>query len=90
MIVEVNAVTFRQRLGEMLAQVQHGHDTIVVTKDGDRVAALIDIDLFDQIRAANGRFNELSAKVAADFADVPEDEGLAKIEALVADERRRL
>lgn len=38
MIAEVNAVTFRQDLGEMLNQVQYRHDSIVINKDGKAVA----------------------------------------------------
>ena len=89
MISEVNAVTFRQRLGEMLAHVQYGRDSIVVTKDGDRVAAVIDTELFDKIRSMRTRFEELCSKVAASYADVPDIEGLAEIEALVWAERHR-
>ncbi|MDR0283967.1 MAG: type II toxin-antitoxin system Phd/YefM family antitoxin [Propionibacteriaceae bacterium] len=82
MIAEVNAVTFRQRLGEMLAHVQYGGDTIIVTRDGDRVAALIDSALFDQIRALRSRFDELCGVVAAGYAGTPETEGLAEIDAV--------
>jgi prevent-host-death family protein len=42
MINEVNAVTFRQNLGEMLNQVQCRHDSILIKKDGKPVAARID------------------------------------------------
>ena len=34
MINEVNAVVFRQNLGEMLNQVQYRHDSILIKKDG--------------------------------------------------------
>jgi len=61
----------------------------VVTKDGDRVAAVIDTHLFDQIRAMNTRFSELCSRVAEGYAGVPEDEGLAEIDALLAEERHR-
>ncbi len=40
MITEVNAVNFRQNLGEMLKQVQYRNDSIVISKDGKPVAAL--------------------------------------------------
>ena len=56
MITEVTAVAFRQRLGEMISQVQYGGNSVVVTKDGDRVAALVDVALFDRIRAMRDRF----------------------------------
>ena len=50
MINEVNAVVFRQNLGEMLNQVQYRHDSILIKKDGKPVAALVDAQLFDRIR----------------------------------------
>jgi prevent-host-death family protein len=87
MITEVNAVTFRKNLGEMLNQVQYRKDSIVVNKDGKPVAALVDAELFARIRAMRERFDELTAKLAAGYADVPEAEGMAEIDALVWKER---
>jgi len=40
-ITEVSAVKFRQNLGEMLNQIQHRNDSIVINKDGKAVAALV-------------------------------------------------
>ncbi len=42
MVNEVNAVSFRQNLGEMLNQVQYRNDSIIIHKDGKPVAALVD------------------------------------------------
>jgi len=89
MIAEVSAVTFRSRLGEMLAHVQFGHNSVVVTKDGHRVAALIDADLFNRIRALRQRFDELSDRLARSYASVPEADGLTEIDQLAAAERHR-
>lgn len=89
MITEVNAVNFRQSLGEMLNQVQYRKDSIVINKDGKPVAALVDAELFARIRRMRERFDELSSRVAEDWADVPADEGMAEIDAAVARERRR-
>jgi prevent-host-death family protein len=88
MVTEVNAVNFRQNLGEMLNQVQYRNDSIVINKDGKPVAALVDADLFARIRRMQDRFDELSGRIAAAYADVPMDEGQAEIDALVAQERR--
>ncbi len=79
MITETTAVAFRQNLGEMLNQVQLRKDSIVITKDGKPVAALIDAELFDRIRQMRERFDELSAQIAAAYANVPEEEGMAEI-----------
>lgn len=88
MVTEVNAVQFRQNLGEMLNQVQYRNDSILVNKDGKPVAALVGADLFARIRALRDRFDQLSGRVAEVYADVPADEGLAEIDAAVARERR--
>lgn len=88
MITETNAVAFRQNLGEMLNQVQYRHDSVVINKDGKAVAALVDARLFERIRRMQGRFEALSQRVEAGFAEVPLEDGLAEIDALVAAERR--
>ena len=87
MITEVSAVKFRQNLGEMINQVQYRKDAVVVTKDGKAVAALIDVEQFERIRRARERFDEIAAKVADAFRDIPEEEGMALIDAAVARER---
>ena len=88
MITEVTAVNFRQNLGEMLNQVQYRNDSIVVSKDGKPVAALVDAELFARIRRMRERFDALSARIAAGYAAVPEAEGLAEIDDAVAAVRR--
>ena len=87
MITEVTAVNFRQNLGDMLNQVQYRNDSIVINKDGRPVAALVDAELFARIRRLRDRFDELTNRLAADFARVPEDQGMAEIDAAVATER---
>jgi prevent-host-death family protein len=87
MVTEVNAVHFRQNLGEMLNQVQYRNDSIVINKDGKPVAALVDAELFARIRRMQDRFDELSRQVAEAFSDVPEEQGLAEIDAAVAEVR---
>lgn len=89
MINEVNAVNFRQNLGEMLNQVQYRNDSIVISKDGKPVAALVDAELFARIRRMRERFDALTGRIADAYADVPEAEGLAEIDAAVAQERGR-
>jgi prevent-host-death family protein len=88
MITEVNAVNFRQNLGEMLNQVQYRNDSIVINKDGKPVAALVDADLFARIRRMQDRFDRLSQRIAESYAEVPVEDGLAEIDALVTRERR--
>ncbi|THF64881.1 type II toxin-antitoxin system Phd/YefM family antitoxin [Pseudothauera nasutitermitis] len=89
MITEVNAVNFRQNLGEMLNQVQYRNDSIVINKDGKPVAALVDAELFARIRRMRERFDVLSNRIAEAYADVPVEDGLAEIDAAVAEERQK-
>lgn len=89
MITEVNAVNFRQNLGEMLNQVQYRNDSIVINKDGKPVAALVDAELFARIRRMRDRFDALSGRIAEAYAEVPVEEGLAEIDAAVAAERKQ-
>ncbi|MGA2572265.1 MAG: type II toxin-antitoxin system Phd/YefM family antitoxin [Terracidiphilus sp.] len=87
MVTEVSAVNFRQNLGEMLNQVQYRKDSIVINRDGKPVAALVDAELFARIRRMRERFDELSSRIAAAYADVPIEQGMAEIDAVVADVR---
>ena len=90
MVTEVNAVTFRQNLGEMLNQVQYRNDSIVISKDGKPVAALVDAELFARIRRMRDRFDALSNRIAEAYASVPEDKGMAEIDAVCGQGAARL
>ena len=81
MITQASAVSFRQNLGEMLNQVQYRHDSVVINKDGKPVAALVDARLFERIRRMQSRFDALCQRIEAGCDGVPEDEGIAEIEA---------
>ncbi len=74
MITEVNAVNFRQNLGEMLNQVQYRNDSIVINKDGKPVAALVDAELFARIRRMRDRFDALAQRIEEAYANVPIEE----------------
>ena len=89
MITEVNAVNFRQNLGEMLNQVQYRNDSIVINKDGKPVAALVDADLFARIRRMRDRFDALAQRIEEAYSEVPVEEGLAEIDSVVTRERAR-
>jgi len=69
--------------------VQYRNDSVVVYKDGKPVAALVDADLFARIRRMRDRFDALSGRIAGAYAEVPVEQGLAEIDALVAQERAR-
>ena len=87
MISEATAVSFRQNLGDMLNQVQYRHDSIMIKRDGKLVAAFVDARLFERIRRLQARFDGLCERIEAGYAEVPEAEGLAEIDAAVAASR---
>lgn len=87
MINETSAVAFHQNLGEMLNQVQYRHDSIVINKDGKPVAALVDALLFARIRRMQACFDALCQRIEMGYTEIPEAEGLAEIDAAVADAR---
>ena len=89
MITEVSVADFRQNSVELLSQVESGNDTIVVSKDGKPVAALVDAELFARIRRMRDRFDDLSARIAKAYAGVPIEQGLAEIDSLAMQERSR-
>lgn len=72
MIPEVNAVNFRQNLGEMLKQAQYHNGSMVISKDGKPVAALVDAELFAHIRRMYDHSDKLSNRLAERYRDVPE------------------
>ena len=82
MITELSAVKLRQNLGDALARVQYRRESLVITKDGSAVAALVDLATFERIRAMGERFDQLAARLEGAYSDVPEDQGLAQIDAL--------
>ncbi len=90
MITETTAVALRQNLGEMLNQVQLRKDSIVITKDGKPVAALIDAKLFERIRLMQERFDAMCARIAEAYASVPEEEGIAEINRVAAEVRAEM
>jgi prevent-host-death family protein len=87
MITETTAVNFRQNLGEMLNHVQYRRDSVVINKDGKPVAVLIDAQLFERIRRMQGRFDTLAKRIEDGFSGIPEQDGLAEIDAAVQAER---
>ena len=81
MITEATAVALRQNLGDMLNRVQYRRDSILITKDGKPVAALVDAAMFERIRRMQERFDALSARLAQAYEGAPGDDGLTEIEA---------
>ena len=89
MIREASAMTVRQNLGELLNEVQYRRGRIVITKGGKRVAALIDIALFDRLRKLEAGFEELSGGLAKAFAGMEPAKGAALVDEAVKAARRK-
>lgn len=89
MIREATAMTVRQNLGELLNEVQYRQDSILVTKGGKPVAAIVDIALFERIRNMRAEFDRLSSEIARAYQGVDEAQGVAEIDALVKGGRKK-
>ena len=69
MLREAPAMTVRQNLGELLNEIQYRRDSVLITKSGKPVAALVDIDLFNRIRLLEKEFVRLSDELANAYAE---------------------
>ncbi len=78
----------RQNLGELLNHVQYRGDSVVVTKDGKPVAALVDFPLFERIRQLRDRFDQLTEKMGHVYDKVAEADANAEIADAVKSVRR--
>lgn len=67
MLQEAPAMTVRQTLGELLNEVQYRGHSIIVTKAGKPVAAIIDIDLFNRLRQLDAAFDRLVGQLRAAY-----------------------
>ena len=79
----------RQNLGELLNQVQYRGDSIVVTKDGKPVAALVGYALYGRMLRLRESFAALTDKLGQVFAGVPAETVEAEINAAIRRIRRR-
>jgi prevent-host-death family protein len=87
MITEVSDINLRQNLGTLLNQVEDRKDSILISKDGKPVAALIDAEFFARVNRIRDRFDDLANRIAEDYAQTPLEVGLAEIDAAVAAQR---
>ncbi len=86
---EASAMTVRQNLGEILNQVQYRGDSVVITKDGKPVAALVDYALYERIRRLREIFDGLTARLGDVYAEVPATVAEREIDEAVRHTRRR-
>jgi prevent-host-death family protein len=85
---EATTMNVRQNLGEFLNQVQYRGDSVVVTKHGKPVAALVDYALYERIRRLSESFVALTDKLGQVNADVPTETADAEIDAAVRSVRQ--
>ena len=70
MIHEATAMVVRKNLGELLNGVQYRHDSVVITKAGKPIAALVDMEFFEKIRQMKNHFERLSTELAQAYRGV--------------------
>ena len=85
---EASAMMVRQNLGELLNHVQYRGDSVVVTKDGKPVAALVDYPLFERIRQVRDSFDQLATRLGQVYEQVPQKLAQAEIDEAVLQVRR--
>ena len=78
MIRKSTAVAARQNFGDLLNQVQYRSDSVLITKDGKAVAALVDVEMFERIRRMREDFLDLTDRIGQSYAGV--DPGIAERE----------
>lgn len=75
---EATAMTVRNNLGALLNEVQYRHDSIIITKAGTPVAAMVDMATYERMRRKDtGEFERLWAEFAKGFDDLTEEEAQA-------------
>jgi len=73
-----HAVAARQNFSDLLNQVQYRNDSVVITRDGKPVAALVDVDLFERIRCLREDFQQLTDTLGQSYAGAPRNPGAAR------------
>jgi prevent-host-death family protein len=89
MIREAPAMTVRRNLGELLNEIQYRRDSVLITKGGKPVAAMVDIELFKRIRLLEDEFERLTSEISERYAGVNEATAEAEISAAVKAVRKK-
>ena len=76
MLQEAPAMMVRNNLGELLNEVKYRHDSILITKAGKAVAALVDIDQFNRMRLLDKEFKRLTDELQSAYSQ--DEEALAE------------
>jgi len=89
MIRTAPAMTVRNNLGELLNEVQYRGDSVMITKGGKPVAALIDMALFERLRHLDENFTKLRSQFSDAFAQLDETALDALFDEAVAETRKQ-
>jgi len=88
MIRKSTAVAARQNFGDLLNQVQYRSDSVLITKDGKPVAALVDVEMFERIRRIREDFMSLTDRIGQSYAGVDAETAEGEIAEAVANARK--
>ena len=88
MIRKSTAVAARQNFGDLLNQVQYRSDSVLITKDGKPVAALVDVEMFERIRRIREDFMSLTDRIGQSYANVDTETAEREIAEAVANARK--
>ena len=89
MIREAAAMTVRKNLDELLNELQYRRDSVLITKGGKPVAALINVELFERIRLLEAEFGRLTSELAERYSDVDQATTEAEVKAALRAVRRK-
>lgn len=89
MIRKAPAMTVRTQLGELLNEVQYRGDSIMITKSGKPVAALIDIDMFQRLVNLDKNFDAFKDSFSQAFSQLSDHETESLFDEAIQDLRSR-
>jgi prevent-host-death family protein len=88
MIREAPAMTVRQNLAELLTGVQDRGESVLITRRGRPVAAIVDLALYERISRMERDFERLCGELAQAGASRPEAEVAALVSQATREARR--
>lgn len=80
----------RQNLGELLNWIKYRQDTILITKGGEPVAAMVDINLFNNIRMLEKEFSRLVEELRKAYPEDEQDKALQDADQALRWARRKI
>lgn len=89
MIREITAMDARKNFGEILNEVKYRHDSVLIKKAGKPIAALIDVDLFEKIRALKHQFDALTDELGKTYVGVPIEDAEKEVEEAIKKVRKK-